>query len=80
MISTLPEIATQKRVIDLFTQKLGYRYLGDRRNRAKNSNIEKHDLSPCLMGRGYSTDQISRVLTGSRKVADDPSLSLYQRN
>ena len=34
------EKLTQQRVIKLFTQELGYRYLGDWKDRASNRNIE----------------------------------------
>jgi type I restriction enzyme R subunit len=35
-----PESATQKRVIALFRDELGYRYLGDWSGRVGNDNIE----------------------------------------
>jgi type I restriction enzyme, R subunit len=40
-----PERETQKRVINLFRNKLGYRYLGDRKDRAGNSNVQEVILS-----------------------------------
>jgi type I restriction enzyme R subunit len=42
-----PERATQKRVIDLFRDELGYRYLGDWTDQDGNSNLEEgvdHEL------------------------------------
>ena len=36
-----PERATQDRLIALFRDELGYRYLGDWSDRAGNSNIEE---------------------------------------
>ena len=39
----LPERATQDRIIALFRDQLGYRYLGNWIDRADNRNIE-HDL------------------------------------
>ena len=40
-----PERATQNRVIALFRDELGYRYLGDWADRSGNSNIEEHLFS-----------------------------------
>lgn len=36
-----PERVTQRRVIELFTEKLGYRYLGDWSERTGNHCIEE---------------------------------------
>ena len=49
-----PERATQNRVIGLFRDELGYRYLGDWSDRAGNSNIEERLLSAFLTKSGYS--------------------------
>ena len=40
-----PERATQNRVIALFRDELGYRHLGDWRDRDGNSNIEEERLA-----------------------------------
>ena len=48
------EKATQKRVIKLFAQELGYTYLGDFTER-KNSNIETELLTKFLARKGYSS-------------------------
>ena len=40
-----PERVTQKRVLALFRDELGYRYLGDWTDRPDNSNIEEKVLS-----------------------------------
>jgi type I restriction enzyme R subunit len=53
-----PERATQDRVVALFRDELGYRYLGDWTDRSGNSNIEERLLSTWLTGRGHSTAQI----------------------
>ena len=55
------EKATQKRVIKLFAQELGYTYLGDFTER-KNSNIETELLTKFLTRKGYSPVLISRAL------------------
>ena len=36
-----PEIETQKRIIKLFTDELGYRFNGDWSEKDNNSNIER---------------------------------------
>ena len=55
------EKATQKRVIKLFAQELGYTYLGDFTER-KNFNIETELLTKFLTRKGYSPVLISRAL------------------
>jgi len=48
-----PERTTHNRVVKLFRDKLGYRYLGDWSDR-DNSNIEEELLSDDLIRAGYS--------------------------
>jgi type I restriction enzyme R subunit len=43
-----PERATQNRVIALFRDELGYRYLGDWTDRPDNSNVEESLLPAYL--------------------------------
>lgn len=57
-----PERATQQRVIELFTQTLGYRYLGDWSDRAGNHCIEEGLLTAFLTRSGYSPAHISIAL------------------
>ena len=71
-----PERATQKRVIDLFRDELGYRYLGDWTDRAGNSNIEDGLLSAWLTECGYSTAQINAALYKLHTEADHHNRSL----
>ncbi|MDD2610961.1 MAG: HsdR family type I site-specific deoxyribonuclease, partial [Giesbergeria sp.] len=73
------EKATQARVLALFQQRLGYRYLGHWAER-NNSNIELELLRPWLQGRGVADTLIGRALHEFTKVADDSSKSLYDRN
>lgn len=40
-----PERATQNRIVALFRDELGYRYLGDWSDRGGNSNVEEALLS-----------------------------------
>lgn len=48
-----PERATQNRVIKLFVDELGYRYLSDWTDRDGNSNIVTYLLAPFLTRSGY---------------------------
>ena len=75
-----PERATQNRVIALFCDELGYRYLGDWIDRTTNSNIEEAQLASWLAGAGYTTDQINRAIYLLRTEADNPNRSLYDNN
>ncbi len=81
-MSTLgqPERATQKRVIALFRDELGYRYLGDWSDLPANSNIHEGLLTAALTRAGYVPDQISRALHRLRTEADHPQRSLYENN
>ncbi|EFH86397.1 type I restriction endonuclease subunit R [Ktedonobacter racemifer] len=74
------ERATQNRVVRLFTKQLGYRYLGNWRDRVGNSNIEEQLLRASLEQRGYSKDLIERALYELNKVAKDQNRSLYDIN
>ncbi|MBM4422403.1 MAG: HsdR family type I site-specific deoxyribonuclease [Chloroflexi bacterium] len=75
-----PERATQNRVIALFREELGYRYLGDWTDRADNSNIEEGLLGDWLKKSGYSTAQINRALDMLRREAGNHSRTLYGNN
>jgi type I restriction enzyme R subunit len=74
------ERATQNRVIALFRDQLGYRYLGDWRDRQGNSNIEEGLLTEYLRGCGYNAAQISGAIYKLRAEADHPSRGLYGNN
>jgi hypothetical protein len=65
-----PERKTQDRVIALFRDELGYRYLGDWRDREGNSNIEEQLLTKYLTSCGYTPAQISSALYKLRTEAD----------
>lgn len=75
-----PERATQKRLMKLFCDELGYRYLGDWTDRAGNSNVEEALVTAHLSGRGYSGAQISAALYRLRTEADNHSRNLYGNN
>ena len=73
------EKATQKRVIQLFVEELGYRYLGDFSDRV-HGNIEETYLKAFLDRKGYSAQLISRALKDLENTAGDQSVSLYDLN
>ncbi|WP_324725966.1 HsdR family type I site-specific deoxyribonuclease [Actomonas aquatica] len=75
-----PEKVTQRRVIKLFTEQLGYRYLGDWTDRVDNRQIEEHLLEPWLTARGYSADQINRAIYLLKRDAELQGRSLYHTN
>jgi type I restriction enzyme R subunit len=75
-----PERATQNRVITLFRDELGYRYLGDWTDREGNSNIEQDLLSAWLARSGYTPAQISAALYTLRTEADSHSRTVYGNN
>lgn len=74
-----PERTTQDRVIALFQERLGWRYLGDWSERA-NSNIDEELLGQNLKARGYTYAQISAASERLRREASNPTRSLYQNN
>ncbi len=74
------EIVTQKRVLALFREELGYRYLGDWTDRLDNSNIEEGLLTQYLTKAGYTPAQISRAIHILYSEADHPNRGLYENN
>jgi len=75
-----PERATQDRVIALFTQQLGYRYLGNWADRAGNHCVEEGLLTAHLERRGYSAAHISAALYRLRSEALLHGRTLYAAN
>jgi len=75
-----PERETQKRVIKLFQDELGYKYLGDWTDHPGNSNVEEKLLSNYLKKNGYSQAQISRsIYQLNREIFNSPR-GLYGNN
>jgi type I restriction enzyme R subunit len=74
------ERATQDRVIALFENELGYRYLGDWSDRPGNSNIEEELLTAHLIECGYTSAQISAAIFKLRTEAGNPNRTLYANN
>jgi type I restriction enzyme, R subunit len=74
------ERVTQNRVIALFRDELGYRYLGDWSDREGNSNIDEPLLAARLKKAGYSREQTSRAIYLLRVEAGNANRSLYDNN
>lgn len=75
------EFDTQKRVIELFQQQLGYEYLGYWHNRQNNRNIETEYLSQWLNSQGVSDTLINKTLRElDRAAALGDSQNLYDAN
>jgi type I restriction enzyme R subunit len=75
-----PERVTQNRVIALFIQKLGYRYLGDWSDREGNHCIEEELLTAHLSGQGYSPAHINATIYKLRSEAMVHGRTLYAAN
>ena len=75
-----PERSTQHRVIALFRDELGYRYLCDWTDREGNSNIEDGILSDWLTRQGHAKSQIDVALHKLHTEAANHSRSLYGNN
>lgn len=78
------ERLTQDRVIALFQESIGWRYLGDWSERAK-SNIEDVLLATNLKARGYSEAQVSAAVErirqeGSRNRSTSLSTRIWSRS
>jgi type I restriction enzyme, R subunit len=77
---TSKEIATQKRVIKLFQEELGYTYLGDWEERDGNSNVEVELLANYLKTKGYSDELIRKSIAKLKTEADVIKDNLYTSN
>ena len=74
------EAATQARVLQLFIDVLGYTPLGILKH-GDHHNVNEQLLRDFLEGvQEYSPTLANRAIEAFRKVADDTSLSLYDRN
>ena len=75
------EIRTQRRVAAFFRDVLGYAHLGDRRDRAGNTNIEESALTDWLGRRGCDDRIIAKALHALRQAATvGGNRTLYDAN
>lgn len=74
------ERATQNRVVKLFSNTLGYEYLGNWEKRPNNRNIEPELLVNWLQKQGHDPILANRAITQLDKTATDLSKTLYDRN
>ncbi|MEQ8843496.1 MAG: type I restriction endonuclease subunit R [Phycisphaerales bacterium] len=74
------ERTTQDRVKALFQHELGYRYLGDWKDRPANRNVEVELLRSWLAERGVERRKAERAIELLQREADRSGLSLYDHN
>jgi len=74
------ERLTQNRIVKLFRETLGYKYLGTFEDRPDNRNIEENLLRAFLIESGVTKTLISKVLYELNKAAGDQNKSLYDIN
>ena len=75
-----PEIVTQKRVIAVFRNELGYQYLGDWQERENNTNIEPELVAASLERRGYKSTQIAVAQQKLFTESNNHNRNLYGNN
>lgn len=69
----------QARVLNVLTDDLGYRYMGNLEDQ-DNISIREWDLVNNLKKRGYTDDLVTGALNEVKKVAEKQTSSLYQNN
>jgi type I restriction enzyme R subunit len=74
------ERATQKRIVSLFRDRLGYGYLGDWSERPGNSCIEESLVRGWLSSRGVAKALQERAIHALRLAADNASAHIADRN
>lgn len=74
------ERQTQNRVVDIFTDKLNYTYLGNFEDRENNSNIEEELLRNYLKEQNYSDTLINRAISKFIEISTNNIESLYDIN
>jgi len=71
---------SQDRIVKLFQQRLGYKYLGDWEERTGNSNVEEANLRDWLKRQGYSEPLINKAVFELKAAAGSTADSLYDIN
>lgn len=71
---------SQRRIVQLFSEQLGYDYLGDWQERSGNSNVEEEYLRPFLQQQGYSPAKIDKACFELNKAARIQTEDLYDSN
>ncbi|WP_262250326.1 type I restriction endonuclease [Parapedobacter soli] len=79
MINPIERI-TQNRIVQLFTQELGFVYYGNWEKREHNSNVEQELLKKNLLQRGYSDTLANKAVKEVYDLANTNAGSLYDRN
>lgn len=74
------ERATQQRVVKLFSETLGYDYLGNWSERVGTRNVDMDLSTRFLQRQGYDDTLITKALHQLSKVAGDQTKSLYDCN
>ena len=75
------EAETQRRVVALFRDSLGYEDLGDWTGRPNNSNVEEDRLTGFLHGQGHPGPVVAKAVAELRKAADvGGTRTLYDAN
>ena len=71
---------TQNRIVKLFSEELGYDYLGDWQDREGNSNVEEAYLRAFLKKQGYKAKVIDKAVHEFTKAAGVQTEDLYDSN
>jgi type I restriction enzyme R subunit len=79
MINPLERI-TQNRILELFTQQLGYVYYGNWEERAHNSNVEELYLRAFLKKQKYPETLINKAVSEITILAHTSAGDIYDRN
>lgn len=79
MINPIERI-TQKRIVQLFTEQLGYVYYGNWEDRLNNSNVENTYLRKFLQKQDYSMTLVEKAITEITQLATSNTGNLYERN
>lgn len=74
------ERRTQDRIVALFRDRLGYKYLGYWEDREENSNVEEDYLKAFLSRSGYSATLISKAIAELKRSTTRSNVSLYELN